>query len=470
MISLDEKRFARRISTRNKRAVLLRALWVVAAIAATLVLTLQSSHSVQADGSSVPLIKIDGPIEPLSADHIARAIDEAHKNAAPLIVIQLDTPGGLLESTREIVEHMLGSEVPIAVYVSPAGARAASAGTFVAAAANFAVMAPGTSIGAAAPVGSGGADLPETLSRKVSEGTRAFIRSIAQVRGRNADALEMTVSQATAYSAQEALERGIADLIAPDLQTMLENLHGRTTTTAAGPVVVSSAGLQVDWVDRTLLERILGILANSNVVLVLFLIGGIALLTEISVPGMVGPGIVGTIAIALAFVGFFNLPGSWAGLLLLLLAMGLFYAETTAPGFSLFGLGGIVSLILGSVFLFGNAFSPSDVPEPSYMVSPITIALTAGITAVVWVLFIRFVRSEGGTSRGFQTEDELLLEGAWGVAISDLEPSGKVRVDNKEWAAAAEPGASIQAGDEIRVIGVYGEVLKVERLYQQRKR
>ena len=470
MISLDEKRFARRISTRNKRAVLLRALWVVAAIAATLVLTLQSSHSVQADGSSVPLIKIDGPIEPLSADHIARAIDEAHKNAAPLIVIQLDTPGGLLESTREIVEHMLGSEVPIAVYVSPAGARAASAGTFVAAAANFAVMAPGTSIGAAAPVGSGGADLPETLSRKVSEGTRAFIRSIAQVRGRNADALEMTVSQATAYSAQEALERGIADLIAPDLQTMLENLHGRTTTTAAGPVVVSSAGLQVDWVDRTLLERILGILANPNVVLVLFLIGGIALLTEISAPGMVGPGIVGTIAIALAFVGFFNLPGSWAGLLLLLLAMALFYAETTAPGFSLFGLGGIVSLILGSVFLFGNAFSPSDVPEPSYMVSPITIALTAGITAVVWVLFIRFVRSEGGVSRGFQTEDELLLEGAWGVAISDLEPSGKVRVDNKEWAAAAEPGASIQAGDEILVIGVYGEVLKVERLYQQRKR
>ena len=442
----------------------------MAAIAATLVLTLQSSHSVQADGSSVPLIKIDGPIEPLSADHIARAIDEAHKNAAPLVVIQLDTPGGLLDSTREIVEHMLRSEIPIAVYVSPAGARAASAGTFVAAAANFAVMAPGTSIGAAAPVGSGGADLPETLSRKVSEGTRAFIRSIAQVRGRNADALEMTVSQATAYSAQEALDRGIADLIAPDLQTMLENLHGRTTTTAAGPVVVSSAGLQVDWVDRTLLERILGILANPNVVLVLFLIGGIALLTEISVPGMVGPGIVGTIAIALAFVGFFNLPGSWAGLLLLLLAMGLFYAETTAPGFSLFGLGGIVTLILGSVFLFGNAFSPSDVPEPSYMVSPITIALTAGITAVVWVLFIRFVRSEGGTSRGFQTEDELLLEGAWGVAISDLEPSGKVRVDNKEWAAAAEPGASIQAGDEIRVIGVYGEVLKVERLYQQRKR
>ena len=470
MISLDEKRFVRRISTRNKRAVLLRDLWVVAAIAATLMLTLQSSHSVQADGSSVPLIKIDGPIEPLSADHIARAIDEAHKNAAPLIVIQLDTPGGLLESTREIVEHMLGSEVPIAVYVSPAGARAASAGTFVAAAANFAVMAPGTSIGAAAPVGSGGADLPETLSRKVSEGTRAFIRSIAQVRGRNADALEMTVSQATAYSAQEALDRGIADLIAPDLQTMLADLHGRTTTTAAGPVVVSSAGLQVDWVDRTLLERILGILANPNVVLVLFLIGGIALLTEISVPGMVGPGIVGTIAIALAFVGFFNLPGSWAGLLLLLLAMGLFYAETTAPGFSLFGLGGIVSLILGSVFLFGNAFSPSDVPEPSYMVSPITIALTAGITAVVWVLFIRFVRSEGGVSRGFQTDDELLLEGAWGVAISDLEPSGKVRVDNKEWAAAAEPGASILAGDEIRVIGVYGQVLKVERLYQQRKR
>lgn len=447
-----------------------RLIAILSVVVAASLFVWQSAESVQGDESSVPVVRIDGPIEPLSADHIARAVDEAHKNAATLVVIQLDTPGGLLDSTREIVEHMLESDVPIAVYVSPAGARAASAGTFVAAAANFAVMAPGTSIGAAAPVGSGGADLPETLSQKVSEGTQAFIRSIAQVRNRNAEALEMTVSQATAYSAQEALDRGIIDLIAPDIQTMLEQLHGRTAETAAGPVVISSAGLQINRVDRTFLERALGVLANPNVVLVLFLIGGIAVLTEISVPGMVGPGIVGAIAIALAFVGFFNLPGSWAGLMLLLLAMALFYAETAAPGFSLFGLGGIVSLILGSVFLFGDAFSPSDIPEPSYMVSPITIAVTAGLAAAAWVLFIRFVKSEGGTSAGFQTEEERLLEGAWGIALSNLEPAGKVRVDDKEWAAAAEPGASIQAGDEIRVIGVYGQVLKVERLYQQRKR
>ena len=365
---------------------------------------------------------------------------------------------------------MLESHVPIAVYVAPAGARAASAGTFVAAAANFAVMAPGTSIGAASPVASGGADLPDTLSRKVSESTQAFIRSIAQVRGRNAEALEATVSKATAYSAQEALANGIADLIAPDMESMLEQLHGRTAETAAGSVVISSSGVPVNRLNRTFLENVLGLLANPNVVLALFLIGGIAVLVEISAPGMLGPGILGVVALALAFVGFFNLPGSWGGLLLIALALGLFYAEASAPGFSVFGAGGLVSLILGSMFLFGNQFSPSDLPEPSFMVSPIMIAATAGITALAWVLLIRLAMTEGGTSGGFQTEEELLMEGSWGVALTDLDPAGKVRISDKEWAASADPGASIQAGDEVRVIGVYGQVIKVERRYWDRRR
>ena len=352
------------------------------------------------------------------------------------------------------------------MYVAPAGARAASAGTFVAAAANFAIMAPGTSIGAASPVASGGADLPDTLSRKVSEGTQAFIRSIAQVRGRNAEALEATVSKATAYSAQEALAYGIADLIAPDMESMLEQLHGRTAETAAGSVVISSSGVPVSRLNRTFLEDVLGLLANPNVVLALFLIGGIAVLVEISAPGMLGPGILGVITLALAFVGFFKLPGSWGGLLLIALALGLFYAEASAPGFSVFGAGGLVSLVLGSVFLFGNFFSPSDLPEPSYMVSPIMIAATAGITALAWVLLIRVAMTEGGTSGGFQTEEELLMEESWGVALTDLEPTGKVRISNKEWTASADPGVLIRAGDEVRVIGVYGQVVKVERRYQ----
>jgi membrane-bound serine protease (ClpP class) len=339
----------------------------------------------------------------------------------------------------------------------------------VAAAANFAVMAPGTNIGAAAAVGAGGADLPETLARKIDEDTRAFIRSIAEIRDRNGDALEETVSKAKAYSEQEALDVGIIDLIAPDMDAMLEQLHGRTAETAAGPVVVESAGARVDQLGRTLLEHLLGILANPNLALVLFLIGGVALWAEWSVPGMIGPGVIGVIALILAFVGFFNLPGNWVGLVLLALAMGLFYAETTAPGFSLFGAGGIVSFVLGSIFLFGNFFSPSDLPELNIMVSPVVIAVTSGLMAAAWVLFMRLAMHGGGVSTGFQTEKDVLLEGAAGVAVSDLDPAGRVRVSDKEWSASAGPGDSIREGEEIRVVGVYGEVLKVERPYRQRK-
>ena len=444
-----------------------RLIAVAAVVAAVALLAWQSTHSVRADEPTVLVIEIDGAIEPLSAAHIARGLDKAREDGVSLAVIRLDTPGGLVDSTREIVERLLEAQVPVAVYVSPAGARAASAGTFVAAAANFAVMAPGTNIGAAAAVGAGGADLPETLARKIDEDTRAFIRSIAEIRDRNGDALEETVSRARAYSEQEALDLNVIDLIAPDMDAMLEQLHGRTAETAAGPVVVESAGARVDQLGRTLLEHLLGILANPNLALILFLIGAAALWAEWSVPGMIGPGVIGVISLILAFVGFFNLPGNWVGLVLLALAMGLFYAETTAPGFSLFGAGGIVSFVLGSVFLFGNIFSPSDLPELNIMVSPVVIAVTSGLMAAAWVLFMRLAMHGGGVSTGFQTEEDVLLEGASGVALSDLDPAGRVKVSDKEWSASAGPGDSIREGEEVRVIGVYQGVLKVERLYRQ---
>ena len=326
-------------------------------------------------------------------------------------------------------------------------------------------MAPGTTIGAASPVRSDGGDIPPTLSRKISADTSAFIRSIAQARNRNAEALEDTVLKATAYSAEEALELGVIDLIAPDMNSMLEQLNGRTTTTSIGQVTFTAEGASVSQLDRTLLERALGIIANPNVVFALFLIGGIALLIEALMPGLVGPGVLGVIALALAFVGFFNLPGSWLGVALIALSMGLFYLEANAPGFGVFGAGGIVSLVLGAVFLFGDFFSPSDLPEPSFMVNPIMIAAMTVLVAVTGVFFIRFARTEGGTPSGFQTEEAMLLEGQWGVVISELRPAGKVRVANEEWSASTDPGVTIKEGEDVRVVGVYGEVLKVEKLY-----
>ncbi len=425
-----------------------------------------TAGSVSAEGPSVLVIEVDGNIEPLTVGRIARGIDEARDSGTSLVVIQLDTPGGLLESTREIVEEILASDTPVAVFVGPAGARAASAGTFIAAAANVAVMAPGTTIGAASPVTSTGGDIPPTLSRKISAETSAFIRGIAQTRDRNAEALENTVLLSTAYSAEEALELGVIDLIAPDMNSMLQQLEGRTVTTASGQLTLTAEAASVSRLDRTFMEHVLDILASPNVVFALFFIGGIAILIEVIIPGMFGPGILGVIALGLAFVGFWNLPGSWLGVALIALAMGLFYGESLAPGFSVFGAGGLVSLIVGALLLFGNFFSPSDVPEPSFLVSPIMIALMTALMTVFWYFFIRLARTEGGVSTGFQSEEEVLLEGQWGVAVSELRPAGKVWVANQEWSASTEPGVIIKEGDEIRVVGVYNEVLKVEKLYE----
>ena len=287
------------------------ALFVIIAVA---VVAWQSGDSVSADGSSVLVIEIDGNIEPLTADRVARGIDEARGNGASLVVIQLDTPGGLLESTREIVEEILASDTPVAVFVGPAGAHAASAGTFITAAANFAVMAPGTTIGAASPVTSTGEDIPPTLQKKISADTGAFIRSIAQARDRNAEALENTVAMSAAYSAEEALELGVIDLIAPDMDSMLDQIDGRAATTATGQLTVSAQGASLVQLDRTFMELILNILANPNVVFALFLIAGVAILIEVIMPGLTGPGILGVIALGLAFVGFWNLPGAGSAL------------------------------------------------------------------------------------------------------------------------------------------------------------
>ena len=439
------------------------ALFVMIAVA---VFAWQSGDSVSADGSSVLVIEIDGNIEPLTADRIARGIDEARNKGASLVVIQLDTPGGLLASTREIVEEILASDTPVAVFVGPAGSRAASAGTFITAAANFAVMAPGTTIGAASPVSSDGGDIPPTLTKKISADTSAFIRSIAQARDRNAEALENTVLKSMAYSAEEALELGVIDLIAPDMNSMLDQLDGRTATTPTGQVTLGAEGASLTQLDRTFMEHILNILASPNVVFALFFIGGVAILIEVLMPGLAGPGILGVIAVGLAFVGFWNLPGSWLGVALIALSMGLFYGESIKPGFGVFGGGGLVSLIVGAVLLFGNFFSPSDLPEPSFMVSPFMIAAMTALITVTWFFFIRFARTEGGTSSGFQSEEAMLLEGQWGVAVSELRPAGKVWVANQEWSASTDPGIIIKEGDEIRVVGVYNEVLKVEKLYE----
>ena len=206
-----------------------------------------------------------------------------------------------------------------------------------------------------------------------------------------------------------------------------------------------------------------------EVVFVLFVTACLALLVEVLFPGLIIPSLAGVVMLALAIVGFLNLPGSWVGVVLIVLAAALFYGETTVPGFGLFGAGGVLCLVLGGIFLFGDFFRPSDLPEPSFMVNPVVIAVMGGIALAIWALFARLALAGGGGTSGFQTAADAALVGRKGVALSDMRPSGRVRVGDKDWVATADPGVSIDRGEDIRVRAVYGRVLRVEKLSEPRR-
>jgi membrane-bound serine protease (ClpP class) len=440
-----------------------RAIVIAAVLSLACLTGWQTFSPVAADSPTVLVMDVEGPIKQVTADHIVRGIDTAHTDDVDLVVIRLNTPGGLLESVRTIVQTLLDSEIPVVAYVAPAGAHAGSSGTFIAAAANFAVMAPAANIGAASTLESMGQKVRGSEAHRISQDLLAYIRSIAEARGRNAKALEDTVSNATAFSAQEALSHGVVDLIAPDLPAVLNQLHGRQTTTAAGPTTVASRDAHIRHLGLTVLEHLMGLLTRPEVVFILFVTSCLALLVEVLFPGLIIPSLVGVLGLALAILGFLNLPGSWLGVVLIVFAAALLYGETVVPGFGFFGAGGVLFLVLGGIFLFGDFFRPSDLPEPSFMVNPIVIAVMGGIALVAWVVFARLARGGGGETSGFQSAADTALAGRLGVTLTDLNPSGRVLIGDDEWVATADMGVSIDQGEQVRVRAVYGTVLRVER-------
>lgn len=414
----------------------------------------------EARGDYVGVLRIDGPIDAISSRYLSRAIGKAEGDEAVLIIVELDTPGGRLDSTRDMVETILESRSPVAVFVSPSGAQAASAGTFITAAANFAVMAPATNIGAASPVGGSGEDLPDTLARKVNEDTRAFIRAISEQRGRNAEALEDTVTYARAYSASEALELDVIDLIATDRDDLLRQVNGRTAETAAGPVVVNVEGIPVREIDRSRLESFLATIADPNIAFLLISLGSLALVIEFWVP-FFGPGIAGIIMLALAFVAFGQLPVNWVGVALILFSMGLFYFEMEAPGIGVFGAGGLISFLVGAFLLFGGFFGSSD---PLDLTDGISLWLIIAMTAVMAgaVLTFYFLVRQGGSSDAYVAAGDADMLGLRAVALSDLNPTGRVLAQGREWFATMEEGQRVRAGANVHVVAVYsGRTLKV---------
>ncbi|MBM3924441.1 MAG: nodulation protein NfeD [SAR202 cluster bacterium] len=413
-----------------------------------------------AQGQTVYVAEVDGMINSVTQRYIQRAIDKGEEDNAEVVIVALDTPGGLLSSTRKIVEALLEAEVPTVVYVSPSGAHAASAGTFITAAAHFAVMAPGTNIGAATPVGGGGEDLPDTLADKATNDAAALMRSIAAERGRNAEKLEATVLEATSYSANEALDLNIINFTASSLEDLLSQLHGRQVTLSQGIITLDTQDADVKDLNMGLINRFLFILADPNIAFLLLSLGGLGLVIEIINPGLIFPGVLGAILIALAFVSLGNLPVNWAGVALILLAAALFVTEFYVSGFGLLGVGAIVSFIIGSLLLFAHFGAPSPT-APSIEVS---LWLLVPIAALLTLIGAFFIWTIAKTRKVTSTLGLSPLIGAEAVVLSDLNPRGTIRLKTETWTAETPSGAVVKAGEKVRVVGMDGPILTVEPL------
>ena len=414
----------------------------------------------QASGPpQVRVLTIDGVINPLSARYLGRELEDA-EGSAGAVVLRLDTPGGLEPSMRVMVEAILGARLPVVVHVAPPGARAASAGMFLVLAAHVAAMAEGTNIGAAHPVSGGGQQPDTTLVRKMVSDAAALARAIAERRGRNAEWAELAVRRSVSITAREALDTGVIDMVVDDLDALLPRLDGRRVRTAAGEVVLRTAGARLVERPMNLPERILHAIADPNIAYLLLSIGFIGIIAELYSPGGLFPGITGAIALILAFVALGSLPVNWAGVVLLALGLGLFVTDLATEGVGVLAVGGVVAFVLGSLMLYSPFTPPSPVMPEVRVSSWLIFGVTAGMAALLLLVGRALVR----TRHEPVAIGAPALVGRVGVAESRLAPHGTVRVDSEVWSAAVEEGAdAIAPGESVEVVGLEGVVLRVRQ-------
>lgn len=435
----------------KRRALAVSMLGVVAAF-----LLLGSPLASAQPGEHVDLIKVNGVIDPFTAQYVERGLGVAQSDGAQCLIIQLDTPGGSDAPMRVIVQEMLNSTVPTVAYVAPAGARAGSAGVFITMAANIAAMAPGTNIGAAHPVDITGA-ITGTVGEKVTNDAAAYIRAIAEKRGRNAEWAEEAVRESVSIIAREAVESQVADLIADDLEDLLDKIDGREVITAAGPVTLRTRGAPVRTIGMNFAENFLHVIVDPNIAYLLLSIGTLALTAEFYHPGAIFPGVTGAICLILAFVAFGSLPVNWGGVALIVLAVVLFIVDIKVAGFML-SVGGAIAFVLGSLMLFSPFASPSPTMPHLTVSWPLIILMTASITS-----FFLFALSAGLLAQRAKAASGIeSMVGATGTAVSDLDPWGTVQVKSELWSAVAEEG-SIKKGERVRVVGAEGVRLKVTK-------
>ena len=404
------------------------------------------------EGAFVSVVRIEGIISASTSEFMISAIHQAQREGAEALVIELDTPGGLDISMREILKEMLGSPTPIVVYVSPSGARAASAGVFITIAAHVAAMAPGTNIGAAHPVSMGGEKMDKEMSKKVVNDAAAYLRSISEQRGRNAKWAEEAVRRSVSATEKEALNLRIIDLVSPSLEDLLSKIDGRAVKTPKGTVTLHTKGMPVKRMEMGFRDKVLKVISDPTIAYIFLILGFYGLFFELSNPGSILPGIVGGIFLILAFFAFQSLPVNYAGLLLILFAMILFLAEVKVMSHGLLTTGGIISMILGSLMLV-------DSPIPSLRISRTVILVAVLVTTGFFV----FVVTKGlHIQMKKPTTGREGLVGEVGVVRSRIDLEGQIAVRGEIWAAFCDE--AVEAGEKVRVLEVVGLKVKVEKV------
>jgi len=430
-------------------------------------------------------LTVDGPIGPATADYFTRSLDKAvDEQGASLIILQMDTPGGLDAAMRDIIQDILSSPIPVVSYVAPNGARAASAGTYIMYASHVAAMAPATNLGAATPVqlGGGGSDIPgpeseegpkegedgqdgeappalgeDAMTHKVVNDAVAYIRGLAKLRDRNADWAEKAVREAASLDAREALESNVIDVIAVDLDELLAKIDGITVQIRGSEQTLATEGIPITTMEPDWRSELLAVITNPNIAYILMLIGIYGLIFEFANPGTFVPGVIGAICLLLALFALQVLPINYAGLGLMLLGIALMTGEAFVPSFGMLGIGGVIAFVIGSIMLI-------DTDAPGFGISLALIGavalFSAGLFAIVMGLLMR------ARQRPVVSGSEEMI-GARATALEDFEGTGRVRAHGELWSATSD--APVKKGQTLEIVGMDGLRLKVTAESQEKE-
>jgi membrane-bound serine protease (ClpP class) len=453
------------MATKNHRESALPRAWLFILLVAA-----GAAHAATVSGKSAVWMDVEGAIGPATSDYVDRVLAAAAEERAELVILRMDTPGGLDTAMRGIIQSILASSVPVVTYVSPSGARAASAGTYILYASHVAAMAPATTLGAATPVQIGGMPgVPESpeepekkskpenndtnndaMTKKMVNDAAAYIRGLAELRGRNAEWAEKAVREAASLTAEQALQMRVIDLVAVDMSQLLTQLHGRKVNVLGQERVLDTQGIVLTHREADWRSKLLAVITNPNVAYILMLIGIYGLIFEFSNPGAFLPGIAGAICLLLALYAFQVLPVNYTGLALILLGVALMVAEAMAPSFGALGIGGVVAFVVGSIILM-------DTDVPGFGVSlPLIGAFALFSSALFTVLLMMVFKAR---KRPVVSGQEELL-GATGIVTADFETDGTVRIHSENWRARSN--APVRRGQRVRVQKIDGLTLWVE--------